>query len=382
VAPRDYAVVTHVAGELTPAHHLAAALDKRGRGFRLVDLPFFFCKVERARVEDHAAGAVAAAFDGARRRDSIWLQMLSDALTLLRLFGAGPRTRWYVGLDNLNAGMGILLRALGRVDKVVYYVIDHTPQRFGNPLLNWLYARFDAFCCRRADFVWVLGERMDQAKRERGASPQRLVRTPIGVWRHQLGELPAQGGRPGSLVVVSHLARSKGVQLLLEAMPLVLAKVPEASLTVIGGGPYEGELRALAAQLGLGRAVTFTGFVASHAEVLRSLSGFRVGIAPYLEDGGANYSYWADPAKPKEYLAAGLPVVITKVPAISEEIARRPMGLAVDYEKGALADACVRLLSDQAFWAECRANGLAFAQDLDWDGIFERSLKAMGAEPA
>jgi glycosyltransferase involved in cell wall biosynthesis len=163
-------------------------------------------------------------------------------------------------------------------------------------------------------------------------------------------------------------------------MPLVRAAVPEATLTVIGGGPYEQDLRRLAASLGLGGAVEFKGFVAEHAQVLASLPAYRVGIAPYLADGGANYSYWADPAKPKEYLAAGLPVVITRVPEISERIAAEPMGLAVEYDKAALAEACIRLLSDQELWARCHANALGFAKGLDWDGIFDRALKACGAD--
>jgi glycosyltransferase involved in cell wall biosynthesis len=163
-------------------------------------------------------------------------------------------------------------------------------------------------------------------------------------------------------------------------MPLVRAAVPEAILTVIGGGPYEQDLRRLAASLGLGGAVEFKGFVAEHAQVLASLPGYRVGLAPYLADGGANYSYWADPAKPKEYLAAGLPVVITRVPEISERIAAEPMGLAVDYDKEALAAACIRLLSDQQLWGRCHANALGFAKGLDWDGIFDRALKACGLD--
>jgi glycosyltransferase involved in cell wall biosynthesis len=380
MAWRDYAVVTHVAGEPTPAHHLAEALRQRGRSVRLVALPFHFCGVERAQVDDFEAGALVSSRLGPRRRKGLVAQMASDLLALLLIFGHGPRTRWYVGLDNLNAAAGILLRWLGRVEHVAYYVIDHTPKRFDNPVLNRLYAWVDAFCCRHADYVWVLGTRMEEAKRRRGADSRRLVRTPIGVRLDQLGPIPPQGGRPGSLVVVSHLAKSTGIQLLLEAMPLILQEVPGATLTVIGGGPYEQDLHRLAKTLGLGPAVDFRGFVAEHAQVLRELPGFRVGLAPYLADGGANYSYWADPAKPKEYLAAGLPVVITRVPEIAELIERRPMGLAVDYEKAALAAACVRLLRDEAFHALCRAQALEFARDLAWGTIFERSLVAMGEE--
>ncbi|RST19444.1 glycosyltransferase family 1 protein [Streptomyces sp. WAC05374] len=67
-------------------------------------------------------------------------------------------------------------------------------------------------------------------------------------------------GRP-VVVCVSRLVPRKGQDTLIRAMPAILARVPDAVLLIVGGGPYEGDLRRLAAQTGVARSVRFTGAV-------------------------------------------------------------------------------------------------------------------------
>lgn len=101
------------------------------------------------------------------------------------------------------------------------------------------------------------------------AAAGRMVQLPPGVDEKTFH--PGSGGdavrarlgltdRP-VVVCVSRLVPRKGQDTLILAMPRILARSPEAVLLVVGGGPYEKELRKLAAETGVSESVRFTGAV-------------------------------------------------------------------------------------------------------------------------
>ncbi|PJN12578.1 alpha-(1-2)-phosphatidylinositol mannosyltransferase [Streptomyces sp. CB01635] len=101
------------------------------------------------------------------------------------------------------------------------------------------------------------------------AAAGRMVQLPPGVDEKTFH--PGSGGdlvrarlgltdRP-VVVCVSRLVPRKGQDTLILAMPRILAAVPDAVLLVVGGGPYEKELRKLAAETGVTDSVRFTGAV-------------------------------------------------------------------------------------------------------------------------
>ncbi|MGA4848385.1 glycosyltransferase family 4 protein [Streptomyces sp. G5(2025)] len=101
------------------------------------------------------------------------------------------------------------------------------------------------------------------------AAAGRMVQLPPGVDEKTFH--PGSGGdvvrarlgltdRP-VVVCVSRLVPRKGQDTLIRAMPAILAREPEAVLLVVGGGPYESDLRKLAAETGVADSVRFTGAV-------------------------------------------------------------------------------------------------------------------------
>lgn len=149
------------------------------------------------------------------------------------------------------------------------------------------------------------------------------------------------------LVFVGRLVSVKGVDILLRAVALLRDRGEMASLTVVGSGPEEENLRALVKNLGIGPNVTFTGLLESR-EVARVLCGHKVLVVP---------SVYEEPfgIVALEGIACGCVVVGTKGGGLPEAIG--PCGLTVDNgDVQALAGALSVVLKDRELGERFRAS--------------------------
>src|SRR5579864_107884 len=118
----------------------------------------------------------------------------------------------------------------------------------------------------RADKVVCLSDSMlEEIAVEFRMPRDKLVRiyNPVDVERvRELAEAapnPYSGPGP-QLVAVGRLARQKGYDLLLSALPAVRKQIPGVRLAILGQGELQAELERQARQLGLADAVRFFGF--------------------------------------------------------------------------------------------------------------------------
>src|SRR5690606_7448572 len=93
----------------------------------------------------------------------------------------------------------------------------------------------------------------------------------------------------------------EGLDLLLDAMPQVLAKLPDARLLLVGGGPQQAALASQAARLGIGDRVIFTGRV-PHERVPAYSSLVDVFVFPRKS---MRLTELVTPLKPLEAMAQG-----------------------------------------------------------------------------
>lgn len=362
-------IAAHVAEAYGPQHALREHLIRQGADFAYAACPFDYARIPSATLTVYRGGRIAAGAAGHLNIRKGWASWWSDFRFVT---GAGRQVLapggTFIGFDNLNTAAGLWLKRQGRCRRVVYYVVDYTPRRFESGLANAAYQWGARLAARGADQVWSVSERIRTVNLGFGAKPTASFVVPIGLNPEDLRVLPEDQLQRNQLVVVSTLFESKGVQLAIDAMTLL----PDAELVVIGTGPYASELEMRARHQGVAKRVRFLGLL-KREQLLQELSRSWAALAPYQTD-PANYTYYADPAKPKEYLACGIPVVITRVPWIAGPIADRPMGLAVDDNPQAVADACRKLMDDLAFWRRCRANALEFVRGLEWSALFDQAL--------
>jgi glycosyltransferase involved in cell wall biosynthesis len=113
------------------------------------------------------------------------------------------------------------------------------------------------------------------------------------------------------ILSIGRLEEYKGHHRAITAMPDVLRRSPSARLMVVGRGPYEDELKALTARLGLGAAVSFTSFAASERAGLGDLVR-RSDAVVLLSD------YEANPVAIMEALGLGANVLVARTSGLTE----------------------------------------------------------------
>lgn len=123
---------------------------------------------------------------------------------------------------------------------------------------------------RAARLIAVARFEIEQYGGELRLAPSRFALIPNGTDVSFGAGEPDRGGPP-TIASVGRLERYKGHHRVIEAFPTVLAGRPDARLLIVGGGPYEGELRELAARLGLGAAVEFTSVPAAEPAAMAAL---------------------------------------------------------------------------------------------------------------
>jgi glycosyltransferase involved in cell wall biosynthesis/GT2 family glycosyltransferase len=142
---------------------------------------------------------------------------------------------------------------------------------------------------------------------------------------------------------VGRLVDAKGHVHLLEAVPAVLDRFPEAVFLVVGDGPLRPSLEERASRLGIGAAVRFEGIRFDVDQLLRASDIF---VLPSLREGL--------PLALLDAMAAGTAVVATAVGGIREILVNEQNGLVVPpADASLLSRALLRLLADEALRKRC-----------------------------
>ncbi|MBL7197347.1 MAG: glycosyltransferase [Candidatus Omnitrophica bacterium] len=286
----------------------------------------------------------------------------------------------FIGVACFSTFVGIFLKKIGRVKRLIYYCIDYYPypKKFCfNTVAVWAFRLIDKFCVKNADIVWHISTRIAEARyRFEGMNPDsyRHIVVPLCYSSKLLRKVPFEEIERWTIGFVGTLSSNQGLQLLIKAMPEVLRQLPEVRVKIIGRGPYEPELRSFVRKEGIENTFEFLGFIKDENKVLDILSRCAIGIAPWISSEDDNILY-ADPGKPKLYAFCGLPIIITKgAVSIAGEIQKKKAGLSISYDGGELVQTVVMLLGNDEMLKSYRNNALDFASNYTSEHIFDRAF--------
>jgi glycosyltransferase involved in cell wall biosynthesis/O-antigen/teichoic acid export membrane protein len=185
----------------------------------------------------------------------------------------------------------------------------------------------------------------------------------------------AEDPRRPRLLFVGRLEAFKGPQILLDAMPAVLAAHPEALLTICGDGPMAGPLREQIARLNLTGHVELVGWL-DQPELDRLRAAADVVVVP---------SIWPESfgLTCLEAFAAGTAVVASAVGGLPDLVRPGVTGLLVPPgDVAALASAVSRVLGDESLrerlQSRCHETAKEYTLDDHVAGIAAAYSEAIG----
>ena len=232
---------------------------------------------------------------------------------------------------------------------------------------------------RRANHVFTICEGLRKDIVARGIAPGKVTVIPnaVDIESFELGghadtALQSQLGLQGCAVVgfIGSFYAYEGLDLLLDALPLLLRQRPEVRLLLVGGGPQEAALKAQAQRLGIADKIVFTGRVA-HDQVARYYNLIDVLAYPRHS---MRLTELVTPLKPLEAMAQGRLLVASDVGGHRELIQHAKTGwLFTAGDAQALAQAVLDLMDRRSEWPQMREAGRRFVEgERHWRGSVGR----------
>jgi PEP-CTERM/exosortase A-associated glycosyltransferase len=219
---------------------------------------------------------------------------------------------------------------------------------------------------RRADAVTTICRGLRDDVAGRGIPGEKITIIPNAVDRDAFsgpGEpdrnLAARLGLDGKTVLafIGSFYFYEGLHVLLRAVPLLQQKDPDIAVLLVGGGPEEAILRALARDLGVGESVVFAGRVA-HEAIKSYYDLADLLVFPRIS---LRLTELVTPLKPLEAMAQERIVVASSVGGHRELIRDRETGyLFPANEPQALAEGVWAALADRHSWPRIRARAAKF----------------------
>lgn len=281
-------------------------------------------------------------------------------------------------------------------DWLVAGACDHLARRFNSPLVTTIHATefgrhqgwvdkhpqshihgVEKWIVNRSDRVIACSHFMrEQIADIFGVEEGRISVIPNGIDPEdlpaedpqELARLRSQFADPEEnlVLLIGRLVYEKGFQLALEAMPEVIAALPNTRFLVAGSGTHEAELHKQAKELGLMEHGTFLGWIGD--DVLHSL--YRIADLTVVPSIYEPFGLVA-----LEAMASECPCIAADTGGLREVVPIEGAGLRFrTSDPEHLAEAAIKVLGDPELSQRMIEEGLAHIRHFDWDEIAQQTL--------
>jgi glycosyltransferase involved in cell wall biosynthesis len=157
------------------------------------------------------------------------------------------------------------------------------------------------FILKSADLITLDGYNTKAAVMRLGVPHEKIQFVQFGVDAKVFA--PSRNNEPNTVISIRSLEPVYDIRTLVESIPAVMAKVPQATFIIAGDGSEKESLTRLAGDLGIADHVRFVGRI-RHDELPSFYNRASVYVSTSLSDSGLSMST-------AEAMASGLPVIVT-----------------------------------------------------------------------
>lgn len=234
----------------------------------------------------------------------------------------------FIGANNFDVFVGIFLRKIFRkkIEKIIYFGSDFSEDRFSNVLLNKVYYLIESICCKYSDLVISNTKRAEEERLRSGLKKEKSIIVPNGVLLDK-EDFTKKELNKNNFIFVGSMTREHGLYSLIKTIYPLINK-----LVLIGYGDEWDIVINFCKEKNIEMESYYKKNHDFCIDYLKTFNGF--GLAPY--NLGSKWTYYCSPLKVVEYIACGLPILMSSLPEIASHIKENYLGVVyseLDYTK-------------------------------------------------
>ena len=171
---------------------------------------------------------------------------------------------------------------------------------------------------------------------------------------------------PKKVVFAGAMYYHRGLDVLLETIPLVIEKIPDAKFVLLGSGTEMDKLKEIVSKNKLDNSVEFKGWI-EREKIPENIADASIGIGPLRL---TEVTSRALPIKVLEYMAVSLPVIAQKGTLPNDVLENEKNGFFIENHLE-LAEKIILLLNEPKKVQNMGAHSLKLVQKFSWDQVVD-----------
>jgi len=229
----------------------------------------------------------------------------------------------FIGANNFDTFVGIFSRKFfgKKIKKIIFFASDFSEDRFNSAFLNRLYYALESVCCQYSDLVVSNTNRAQEKRLNLGLKKEKSVVVPNGIFLKNPG-FPIKELNKRHFIYVGSVTKEHGLYDLIKTVSPLMEKI-----VLIGSGDDWDRVIGLCNERKIETEIHFRESHEFCINFLQNFDGF--GLAPYNLE--SKWTFYCSPLKVVEYVACGLPILMSSLPEIFDEI--KSSGLGIVYSE-------------------------------------------------